>query len=265
MPGCRLLSSCALMALYRSVTFGARRALYLLAKGVMAIRHRPKRNHGTLGALLLALVTLAPLGAGPKGCTHLHHGHAHKRHRPKRALGAKAHFAGNDLPWQCVIAKRLPLNDTGKVDVTRIQVENTPGRTYSVVGVEREGALVDIRLAKVKGSATPRSFAGVPKKVRKEKLAMMRDMAKAYSPDYLPQLIELFGPDALEGIMDGAQPQAQGDYTATVPFPFLPMLYASRDKDTDDELRGGLNVPKTINSIMRLLFHASSVAHDFEK
>ena len=65
-----------------------------------------------------------------------------------------------NLPGQCMIAKRLPLNDAGKVDAHRIKDGRVKGRLYRIRPERQNGVLKDIELVPFKDA--PGLRAGLP-------------------------------------------------------------------------------------------------------
>ncbi|MDO5134262.1 MAG: class I adenylate-forming enzyme family protein, partial [Eubacteriales bacterium] len=55
-------------------------------------------------------------------------------------------IAETNLPGQCVITDQIPLNEAGKVDVTRILKGEGQGQKYSIRQVKRGGRVVGLRL-----------------------------------------------------------------------------------------------------------------------
>lgn len=152
--------------------------------------------------------------------------------------------SGNQLPWMCVIVKKLPHNDVGKVDNLRIQIDHPDGKEYAVIGVERDGKLVDVRLARSKKSGIGTgvlSFLGASGKTLKNKSEIEAASLKIFGIDYLPEFIKAYGTEALEG-MDGGLPQGSAPTSAPnasacwpgmwplwpMPVPFLPCLFLWR-------------------------------------
>ena len=65
-----------------------------------------------------------------------------------------------NLPGQCMIAKKLPLNATGKVDARKITDGKLKGRLYRIRPEREEGLLKDIELVPFKDA--PGQRAGFP-------------------------------------------------------------------------------------------------------
>ena len=65
-----------------------------------------------------------------------------------------------NLPGQCLIAQKLPLSETGKVDARRIRDGRIKGRLYRIRPERRDGMLKDIELVPYKDA--PGLRAGLP-------------------------------------------------------------------------------------------------------
>ena len=65
-----------------------------------------------------------------------------------------------NLPGQCMIAKELPLNATGKVDTRRVTDGRLKGRLYRIRPERKDGLLKDVELVPFKDA--PGLRAGLP-------------------------------------------------------------------------------------------------------
>ena len=72
-----------------------------------------------------------------------------------------------NLPMQCVIAKDLPRNANGKIDIFRITQEDVPGARYIIRTLRKDDVLKDIKLEPVTDLETGIANGEVPKELSK--------------------------------------------------------------------------------------------------